>query len=295
MGGFDSDGNKNVSTVLKRDGDAAAFDIALQLKSGNFSTISCSLQNQAGRTAFSKARAPTIGRRALGFQAASRSATAIDLPAGNGNSDHSRGLSSCARPGAIELDRPGCGARCSTSHRSKRRSRGCHRSPSDRRPPASGTAARPRRGSTAVSRPARGPKRREWFRGWASTFIRDKSLCVSSSHVFMRGRLVKPAWRIRWRAAEEDRGPIEVAALLLLHAQILFAGSGRTARRPRRSPEAGRYRSATSITGSSGQPRLCSPPAIVVMIGPQPAGGSPNRAASSASATLRPTPAASAR
>ena len=42
MGGFDSDGNQIVSTVLKRNGDAAAFDVTLQLKSGNFSTISCS-------------------------------------------------------------------------------------------------------------------------------------------------------------------------------------------------------------------------------------------------------------
>jgi hypothetical protein len=42
MGGFDSDGNTIVSTVLKQNGDRQAFDITMQLKSGNFMTVSCS-------------------------------------------------------------------------------------------------------------------------------------------------------------------------------------------------------------------------------------------------------------
>jgi hypothetical protein len=42
MGGFDSGGNTIVSSVLKRDGDRAAFDVTMQLESGNFSTVSCS-------------------------------------------------------------------------------------------------------------------------------------------------------------------------------------------------------------------------------------------------------------
>jgi len=41
MGGFDSGGNTIVSSVLKRDGDRAAFDVTMQLESGNFSTVSC--------------------------------------------------------------------------------------------------------------------------------------------------------------------------------------------------------------------------------------------------------------
>ena len=42
MGGFDSDGNTIVSTVLKKNGDQVAFDVMMQLNSGNFSTVSCS-------------------------------------------------------------------------------------------------------------------------------------------------------------------------------------------------------------------------------------------------------------
>ncbi len=42
MGGFDSGGNRIVSTVLKRNGDDLAFDVMIQLQSGNFSTVSCS-------------------------------------------------------------------------------------------------------------------------------------------------------------------------------------------------------------------------------------------------------------
>ena len=42
MGGFDSGGNKIVSTILKRNGERAAFDVMIQLESGNFSTVSCS-------------------------------------------------------------------------------------------------------------------------------------------------------------------------------------------------------------------------------------------------------------
>ena len=41
MGGFDSGGNTIVSTVPKRDGDRQAFDVTMQLESGNFSTVSC--------------------------------------------------------------------------------------------------------------------------------------------------------------------------------------------------------------------------------------------------------------
>ncbi len=41
MGGFDSGGNEVVSTVLKRNGDDIAFDVMIQLESGNFSTVSC--------------------------------------------------------------------------------------------------------------------------------------------------------------------------------------------------------------------------------------------------------------
>ena len=41
MGGFDSGGNTIVSSVLKRDGDREAFDVTMQLESGNFSTVSC--------------------------------------------------------------------------------------------------------------------------------------------------------------------------------------------------------------------------------------------------------------
>lgn len=41
MGGFDSGGNTIVSSVLKRDGDRQAFDVTMQLESGNFSTVSC--------------------------------------------------------------------------------------------------------------------------------------------------------------------------------------------------------------------------------------------------------------
>ena len=40
MGGFDSGGNTIVSSVLKRDGDRQAFDVTMQLESGNFSTVS---------------------------------------------------------------------------------------------------------------------------------------------------------------------------------------------------------------------------------------------------------------
>lgn len=42
MGGFDSGGNTIVSTVVKDNGGSPAFDVMLQLESGNFSTISCS-------------------------------------------------------------------------------------------------------------------------------------------------------------------------------------------------------------------------------------------------------------
>lgn len=42
MGGFDSGGNTIVSTVLTLDGNRQAFDITMQLESGNFSTVSCS-------------------------------------------------------------------------------------------------------------------------------------------------------------------------------------------------------------------------------------------------------------
>jgi hypothetical protein len=41
MGGFDTGGNKVVSTVLTRNGSDIAFDVMVQLESGNFSTISC--------------------------------------------------------------------------------------------------------------------------------------------------------------------------------------------------------------------------------------------------------------
>ncbi len=41
MGGFDSGGNTIVSTVATRDGDRPAFDVTIQLESGNFSTVSC--------------------------------------------------------------------------------------------------------------------------------------------------------------------------------------------------------------------------------------------------------------
>jgi hypothetical protein len=44
MGGFDSGGNRVVSTVFKRNGAEPAFDVTIQLKSGNFSTVSCSLE-----------------------------------------------------------------------------------------------------------------------------------------------------------------------------------------------------------------------------------------------------------
>ncbi len=42
MGGFDSGGNTIVSSVVKSGGDNLAFDIMMQLQSGNFSTLSCS-------------------------------------------------------------------------------------------------------------------------------------------------------------------------------------------------------------------------------------------------------------
>ena len=41
MGGFDSGGNTIVSTTLKDNGGSTAFDITMQLESGNFSTVSC--------------------------------------------------------------------------------------------------------------------------------------------------------------------------------------------------------------------------------------------------------------
>jgi hypothetical protein len=41
LGGFDLDGNTVVSTVLKADGNNVAFDVMIQLESGNFSTVSC--------------------------------------------------------------------------------------------------------------------------------------------------------------------------------------------------------------------------------------------------------------
>ena len=44
MGGFSSGGNTIVSTVLTGDSARPGFDISIQLKSGNFSTVSCSPQ-----------------------------------------------------------------------------------------------------------------------------------------------------------------------------------------------------------------------------------------------------------
>ena len=41
MGGFDSGGNTIVSTVLVKDGNQQAFDVTMQLESGNFTTVSC--------------------------------------------------------------------------------------------------------------------------------------------------------------------------------------------------------------------------------------------------------------
>lgn len=41
MGGFSSGGNTIVSTALVRNGEDLAFDITMQLESGNFSTVSC--------------------------------------------------------------------------------------------------------------------------------------------------------------------------------------------------------------------------------------------------------------
>ena len=41
MGGFDSGGNTIVSSVLAGDNDRPGVDITMQLKSGNFSTVSC--------------------------------------------------------------------------------------------------------------------------------------------------------------------------------------------------------------------------------------------------------------
>ena len=41
MGGFDSGGNRIVSSVLVGDADRPAFDVTIQLPSGNFSTVSC--------------------------------------------------------------------------------------------------------------------------------------------------------------------------------------------------------------------------------------------------------------
>lgn len=45
LGGLSSGGNKVVATVLKDTGDGQiGFDITVQLKSGNFSTVNCSPQ-----------------------------------------------------------------------------------------------------------------------------------------------------------------------------------------------------------------------------------------------------------
>jgi hypothetical protein len=41
LGGFESEGSSVVSTQLKMDGTRPAFDILLQLASGNFLSISC--------------------------------------------------------------------------------------------------------------------------------------------------------------------------------------------------------------------------------------------------------------